>query len=603
MEDQNQNIDEALKMMEGEVEEKDKNLTKDADELSEFLTQYEIDKNNRRNTDWQWFIYDNFVRGNHFVKWNKDTSTIESVASKNVMRFPINKIYSTLRSVRGFITKYDPKWEVYPANRSDKALDEARCKAKLLDETWYLDDLKAISKSKVYDGLKFSVGIVELGWDKEKQSVTFDRLDPFDVFFGGGQGERCRRITKAVKRNIDELENDPKYKGYKGEILPESDQEASEVKNTINQLNYGYQNQSEEDETCILKETFYLDDKKNSRGGRVNIATYTKTAFLRHIETPYDSLWDVFKIYKSDVNPGETYGEGWVKHLIPPQKMLDILESQTMEYHHMFAKGRYIVPKNSGAKLITSENGIILEHNPGKRPQVENAPSMTASVEQQIQRFNIYLEDIGGQHDASLGRIPTGATAGVAIEALQEGDANNLKDLVENFDIDLVSTARGIFKMYAKNLKTTKLIETDDLDKDGLPNHFAIIGEDATNIPEFITENGEQIPVVVIRKEEKVRVTIGSWLAYNREALEARVYKHYTAGLIDRRTALDALKYSDPDGIIGRAVKEEVLKAMTQAGPPLPGEPEPAPEPGSTPSNDINTADAGIPTPPLPPMQ
>lgn len=602
MEDQDQNIDAALAMI-GETEEKnDNNITRDADELSKFITQYGIDKDNRNIIDWQWFVYDNFVRGNHFVKWNTDTSTIETVASKNVMRFPINKVYSTLRAVRGFVTKYDPKWDVYPANRSDKACDEARYKQRLLDETWYQDGLKAMSKAKVYDGLKFSIGVVELGWDNEEQKVTFTRIDPFDVFFGGGAGENCTRITKAIKKNVEELKNDPKYKGYKGEIQPEADDAASEVKATINQLTYGHQNKSDKDDSCILRETFYLTPKKNSLGGRVNIASYTSTSFLRHIETKYDSLWDIFLIYNSDVNPGETYGEGWVKHLIPPQKMLDILESQTMEYHHMFAKGRYVVPKNSGAKLITSENGIILEHNPGKRPQVENAPSMTASVEQQIQRFNIYLEDIGGQHDASLGRIPTGATAGVAIEALQEGDANNLKDLVENFDIDLVNTAKAIFKMYAKNLKTTKVVETDDVDKDGLPNHFAIIGEDATNIPETITQDGEEIPVCVLRKNEKVRVTVGSWLAYNREALEARVYKHYTAGLIDRRTALDALKYSDPDGIIQRAIKEEVLKTMTQEGPPMSEMPEPGPEGGSVPAGEMNTAEAGIPTPPMPMM-
>lgn len=598
-------FDEALAKMEMDQEQKDnkeeKKLSLDAEELSEFLDQYRVDKDNRRQIDWQWFVYDNFVRGNHFVKWNKDTSTIETVASKNVMRFPINKIYSTLRSVRGFVTKYDPKWEVYPSSRAKTANRDARLKGKLLDEIWYQDNLKALSKAKVYDGLKFSVGIVELGWDNAKQKVTFTRIDPFDLFFGGGQGEGVTRITKAIKKNVEQLENDPKYKGYKGILDSESDDEASEAKQTIEQINYGYQNKAEDDETCILRETFYLTEKPNSLGGRVNIATYTSTAFLRHVETKYDSLTDIFKIYKADVNPGENYGEGWVKHLIPPQKMLDILESQTMEYHHMFAKGRYIVPKNSGAKLITSENGIILEHNPGKRPVVENAPSMTASVEQQIQRFNVYLEDIGGQHDASLGRIPTGATAGVAIEALQEGDANNLKDLVENFNIDLVDTARGIFKMYAKNLVTTKVIETDDLDQDGKPNHFAIIGEDATNKPEFVTVDGERIPVIVIRNDEKVKVRVGSWLAYNREALESRVYKHYTAGLIDRKTALEALDYIDPDGIISRAVNEEVVKTMTSMVPPgmeMANQPQ-EPGMGEVPAQEVMSPGAAIPTPPV----
>jgi len=599
MEDQEKLLDQALGITQ-ETEEKDKGLAKDPLTLAEFIAQFEVDRDNRRNVDWQWFVYDNFARGNHFVKWNADTSTIETIASKGVTRFPINKIYSTLRAVRGFVTKYDPKWEVYPANRSDKAIAEARQKQQLLDETWYQDGLKAISKAKVYDGLKLSVGIVELGWDKEEQVVTFTRHDPFDVFFGGGQGETCTRVTKAVKRNVIDVNADPRYKGKKGEVVGEPDDAASEVKQTINQINHGYQNKAEKDTSCIVKECFYETPKKNSLGGRVNIATFTSSSFLRHLETKYDSIWDVFKVYKSDVNPGETYGEGWVKHLIPPQKMLDILESQTMEYHHMFAKGRYVVPKNSGARLITSENGIILEHNPGKRPVVENAPSMTASVEQQIQRFNIYLEDIGGAHDATLGRIPTGATAGVAIEALQEGDANNLKDLTENFDLDLVNTAKGVFKMYAKYLKTTKIIETDDRDADGRPNHFAIIGEDALNIPETVTgSDGEVIPVCVLRKKEKVRVTIGSWLAYNREALEARVYKHFTAGMIDQKTALEALKYSDPDGIIERSLKEKMLQTVVGAGPQMPDMDQMEEPEGEAMAMDLTSEGAGIPTPPV----
>lgn len=568
--------------------------------LVKFQRAFEVDVENRRQIDAEWFVRDNYVKGNHFVRWNNDTSSIESVANNGSIRFPINKIYSTLRSVRGFVTKYDPKWEVYPANKSDEAVDEAIYKGKLLDYHWYINNLRDLSKQKVFQALKYSVGILELGWDANKKEVTFTMCDPYDVYFGGVNSANVRRITKCVRRNISDIENDPKYKNRKGILTPEGDTYISDAKQALMDNTYGRQMKDTQlDDDVTIKEMLYVTDKKNSKGGNINLIAFTDTCFLRHVATPYTDMGDKYLVYRSDDNPGEMYGEGWVKHLIPVNKMLDILESQTMEYHHMFAKGRYIVSRNAGVKIIQNQNGVILEHNPGRRPIVENAPSMAASVDNQINRLNVYIEDLGGQHDASLGRIPTGATAGIAIEALQEGDANNLKDLTENFQIDLVNTAKAIFKMYARNLKHTKLVESDDRDDDGLPDYYAIIGETAKNIPDFVTYKGKQVPVCVIRVEENVKVMIGSWLGYTRDAQEARIYKHYTAGLIDRDTALKALKYTDTDKIIESAIKEKMIATLAAQGPqPLPTEEKPVSDlPQGVDTSPAMSPDAAIPMP------
>ena len=582
-----------------EPEEKDKNLPLDVLTLSDFQRKFSTDKDNRQYTDWAWYVYDSYVKGNHFVKYNDITQMVEAVKATN-NRFAINKIWTTLRSVRSFVTKTDPKWYLFPENISTEAIKEAHNKQKLLDDRWIFGELKKKTKQNVFQGLKYSIGILELCWDKETQDVTYEVLDPYDTYFGGPAYPNSTRITKTVWRTTEDIKADPRYKKQVGDLTTTDNEFVSTWKQQIQDQSYGHQNKTSGDEGTIVYETSYMVSKPNSKGGKVNIATYTSSTFLRHIETKYDSLWDIFKFYRTDDNPGEDYGEGWVKNLIPPQKLLNILESVTSEYHQMFAKGRYVVSKNSGAKIITNENGTIIEHNPGRRPIVENAPSMAASVDNQIQRINIYLEDIGGQHDASIGRLPTGASAGVAIEALQEGDANNLKDLVENYNIFLTEIAYSTLKMYAKNLKTTKIIATDDKDKDGKPDFFAIIGEDASNIPDFVTYKGVQVPVTVIKANEKIRVSVDTWLAYTREAKEARIYKHYTAGMISRKAALTALEYGDIDMIISDAIKEEVVAQMIQAGPQQPelptegGQQAPPPE---TETAGAMSEGAGIPMP------
>lgn len=580
-----------------EEPEKDKSLPMDFLTLADFQTKFGVDHDNRQYIDWAWYVYDNYVKGNHFVKWNDITQMVEAVPTSGAGRFTINKIWTTLRAVRGFVTKYDPKWYVFPEDNSDDSITKAKYKQKVLDDSWLFGHMKYTSKQNVFQGLKYSIGIMELVWNKETQSVDYIALDPFDVYFGGPAFPNNTRITKAIWRTNDEIKNDPKYKRQSGDLSTDSEFFASNLKQQLEDSVYGHQNKADTDEGSIVYEMHYLVNEDNNKGGRVNIATFTKTSFLRHVATKNKSLYDTFKFYRTDDNPGENYGEGWVKNLIPPQKMLDILEGLTMDYHHTFAKGRYVVAENSGAKIITNENGTIVQHAPGKRPVIENAPAMAASVDNQISRINVYLEDIGGQHDASLGRIPTGASAGVAIEALQEGDANNLKDLVENYSMFLTDVAYGTFKMYARNLMTTKVIQTDDKDKDGKPDFFAIIGENATNKPEMINYNGTMIPVCVIKENEKVRVTIDSWLAYTREAREARVYKHYTAGLISRKAALTALKYNDIDEIIGDAIKEEVVAKMVSEGLPEQTPPEGEQAPPETDTAGAISPDAGIPMP------
>ena len=588
-------------MVTDQPEEKDNNLAMDPLTLAGFQTNFSDDLQNRQYTDWAWYVYDNYVKGNHFVKFNDITQMVEAAPTTGAQRFAINKVWTTLRAVRGFVTKTDPKWYIFPEDNSDDSITKAHYKQRVLDDRWVFGGLRAKTKQNVFQGLKYSIGCLETIWDNDKRETDYVVWDPYDVYFGGPAFPYNTRITTVVWKTHEEIENDPKYKKQVGDLDTTDKMFASNLKSALQDSDYGHKNKGTNDKGTLVYEVRYFVAKENKKGGNVNIATFTESSFLRHVETTDKSLYDSMQFYRTDDNPGEDYGEGWVKNLIPPQKLLDILESITASYHNMFAKGRYMVANNSGAKIITNENGTIVTYNSGHKPQVENAPSMAASVDNQISRVNIYLEDIGGQHDASLGRLPSGASAGIAIEALQEGDANNLKDLVDNYNIFLTDVAYATFKKYAHNLKTTKVIQTNDKDKDGKPDFFAIIGEDATNIPTTVTYRGKQIPVCVIRDDEKVRVSVDTWMAYTREAREQRIYKHYTAGLISRKAALEALNYSDVDDIISDAIKEEVVAAMVAQGPAQPpvttdGGPQAPPE---TDTAGAMSPDAGIPMPNL----
>ena len=79
--------------------------------------EWSVAESNRKEVDWQWFMYDLWVSGNHYAKWDNNTQQIvTNVRDRGKVKVVINKIYSTLRAVRNFSLRNKPRAEVTPFN-------------------------------------------------------------------------------------------------------------------------------------------------------------------------------------------------------------------------------------------------------------------------------------------------------------------------------------------------------------------------------------------------------------------------------------------------------------------------------------------------------
>jgi hypothetical protein len=136
---------------------------------------------------------------------------------------------------------------------------------------------------------------------------------------------------------------------------------------------------------------------------------------------------------------------------------------------------------------------------------------LSAAIFQQIDIVTRDIEDISSFHDASLGRIPTGAKSGVSIEALQEGDSNNLSELTENTEDFLARVYEYILYLASQKYQFARNVIIDS--RTGEKEFLSVIGEGASTV------EGPAAPAdaTVISKKNVVSVKIDSWLAYTSE--------------------------------------------------------------------------------------
>jgi hypothetical protein len=583
-----------------EKEEKTK-----APDLSVLTSWLSFAKEASRTKHWEYFVIDQMLRGNHNVHGDPSDNTIVVTRRTESVNYPINKIFSTFRAVRAFVTRHHPVVDVELTEYSDEAKTYARRAKATLRRDNQLNNYRRLNKEWAYYGVKYGIGWRQIGYDLEKKCCIRWTIDPFDLLIGAKSGNPLDApyMIKSIVRTMGYWKN--KYP--KAEVSPDNMVAADEYKRLALQIQFQdtqAATQNTDEQTAIGYECWYRVFEKNSAGGLINKVLFTDKEILDFVETPYSEY--PFIPYYSEVVPNEINGaDGHIKHIIPPQRMLNLLNTQMLEYNHIVNRGRFLKDKNSGFKVIYAKEGQVIEKKPGSRVEVLNPPSVNPLLRDQLTMSLDFIEDIGGQHDASLGAIPGGGvTSGKAIESLQLGDSNNISDLRDNFEDALASEATWILKMYS--LFETEGVVINDQIKDNEVDKFAIMGEEAlrynnTTAPEkyYIEDDGSYCSVCQILPEHQVKVSVVSELGETRQARMELLLDLNERGVLPTQTLLKMIEFPNTDDVIQRIAEEAtadiVLESMkanaTQA-------PQGIPTGGGMPGAPMPPAEGA----PLPPM-
>jgi len=529
----------------------------------------------RRRYDWEWVVRNLYLRGYHFARYNSTTSTF-TLGNRTKVRIPINLMWAQARAIRNQVTSFRPKWEVLPEKPTEAATENAQWSGKTLDYLFDKLALKRKLKEVVYQGLYTSIGIWQFDWDKAKKEVSVSIVDPFDLYIDPNAPSlaEAQFVIKAVRKPLNYVRTHPIYKkaAIENDIKPDPKLASSEYKEfllrSVGVAGEGQATMKDENEYTILREA-QIREWQPSGKVKIRIIAWTDDCLfpLRNELTEEDDF--NYEIFQADIQPLEIYGESWAKHLMPINRVLDALESNIFEYNHFFGKGRFVIDKGSGVRSIVNEHGQIIEKNPGytvtSLPLAPLPPTHLA----QIQNMRQYMEDIGGLHEVSMGRIPTGVKSGIGIAELRQADASSQDDLVDALEDFLVRSAKKIFKIIANNYTSTKLAQIAG--PSGKAEYFYVLGENSPVNKQKKTGKqtfGEMgLPIAVIGSSNEVRVTVGSWLAYTKQARQEELKDLFRLGAIDQETLLQHLEFGDVKSITDKTRMERLIQLRQQMSP------------------------------------
>lgn len=585
-------LDQTLKLTpEGLLEGSDE--AKELDKQRDFLSRiakpsFQSAKDARRKYDQEWIARNLFWRGYQFSRYLPQTQTVVLSGRQNA-RVPVNLVTAYMRAIRNQVTSFRPKWETMPRNSASE-LDKTQTRyvGRLLDYYWDNLRLKMKTKETITQALLYSVGGPwKVEWDKTKKKPKISLRDTFDFFidplaeeFNDEDPQFC---IEAVRQAHGEVVHNSTFSPFARKEVASGDANlaASEYKQfMIQAIRTISPRVNENSPTVILKDGYFKRSREDGTIYMVRcIWTDQNLTPLYYEEIETDEF--PFCLYKGDLNPKDIYGESWIKHVMAINRVINSLESSAFEYNYRVAKGRIVIDKDSGVKQIHNVHGEIISKNKGSTVESLDMSPLPVAVPQQIERMWRYLEDVSGLHEASLGRIPTGVKSGVGVAELKQADATSQDDLVDNLEDFLEDVARKLLKVIAENMDSYQVIRDLGV-KEGTEKYFVAIGDKfnrkkgKTPVPGHerqVKIGMDWFDIAEIKNDNHIRVNVGSWLGYTKEAMQQKVIQYYQLQLIDQGTALRLLEFGNIDEIVQKSRLEALVKRPPQQGPngqPLP---------------------------------
>lgn len=553
----------------------DAELIKKQDFLSNIAKpSFQAASDSRSKYDQEWLGRNLFWRGYQFSRYLPETQTVV-LAVRQSARIPVNLTTAYMRSIRNQVTAFRPKFEVLPTvpdNTSSQT--QARYAQRLLD--FYFDKLKLKMKIKetVVQALMYSIGGPwQIVYDEQTKEIKIWLLDPFDFYMDplAEDPNECEYMIKAVRSPVAAVTTNPNYSlAARREITGGSEiLAASPQKQFLLQTTrvISAKMQTSSPFVILYEGTFRRYHEDGSRYMVHCIWADSSSIPLLYEELDTDEF--DYVVYRGDLVPKEPYGESWIKHVMVINRAINTLESSALEYNSRIAKGRLVVDRDAGVRAIHNVHGEIVSKNRGSEVKSLDMAPLASSVPEQIQRMVKYSMDISGVHEATLGSVPTGMRSGIGVAELKQADSNSQDDLVDNLEDFLTEVAMKILKKIAQNCTSYKVIKDLGV-REGDQKYFAVIGKkygkgkkrsgDALGKPGQVKIGPDWFDVAEIGDDNNIRVTIGSWLGYTKEALQQKVQAYFQIGLIDQGTALTLLEFGDVASVIQKTRLEAILK-------------------------------------------
>jgi hypothetical protein len=460
--------------------------------------QYRDMKSQQLSTKLSWYMNMAMFYGNQWAEVQARYGKIQvPKAPPYRVRHVTNRVRPIIRTEYARVTSSKPSASVIPASSEDEDMFAAYAAEQVWESISSNKKLPEIWNITAWWMLLTGNGFTKTWWDQSIQNpdgtfgdICYGNVTPFHIFVPDLKEERIEDqpyVLNAYTRPVAWVEHF--YGNAIGNVTPD-------VVNSQELLNdayldiKGYANKAKPD-AVLIKEIWVKpgNTRQLMEGGMVTVVNgkvVTKGSMYSHGEYPFTQF--------KHIPSGKFYADSVISDLIPLQREYNRTRSQIMEAKNRMAKPQLVAAKGSiDPQKITNQPGLVILYRPGMPPpQPIPLSPLPSYVLQELDRNNLDMEDISGQHDVSKGGAPSGVTAATAISYLQEKDDSLLSHTYQSIENGMQKIAGQTLKLVVDYWDVERMVKvTGD---DGFFDTLMLKGSDLKSGTDIRMEGGSALP-------------------------------------------------------------------------------------------------------------
>lgn len=393
-----------------------------------------------------------------------------------------NYVYSIVEVVKANITRNLPSITASPrGERDDLAADLI---SRVLNDSFERGGLKQATREVVHNGLIASLGHYKIFYNSMKDELEVNAVAPEDLLIDPkavGLDDARWVIHRRKNVAIDEI-----YATYG--VIPKIDANSDRtVTHTVKDRDGLYVTDGELRPAIDVALTYDIyecwircweDDRENDW----YVVTIAGDTVLDEFFSPYSHnktpfvTWLAIEDYSGD----NIYhrGVGYVEEIEPLQDRVDALDLKLYKNTSLLANRQKFVAAQSGLNINTMDNtaGRTYKVNgdPARAVHYDSPPQMQQSVYEYRDRTEQLIQVVSGVFDVTMGRRPTGITAGRAIESLKDSAETRLASVADTLAEAIKKVADLGLQIVLQFYDGERIIKATDGDED---QDFVVIAE------------------------------------------------------------------------------------------------------------------------------
>lgn len=494
-----------------------------------------------------------------------------------------NFVFSKIETMLPILTDNRPRIHVLP--READYSEYAESMQRLMGYLWDQLNMDEIVVQVTKNTLIFGKGFYYSYWDPDKKEVAVESVDPQNIFVDKDATciDDCRYLIHVARMSKAQILSH--WPDAEGKFLPgartvpdpmpkagldmDDDQwtfpaagnaydDPGAVPGTVPWMKADLSAVSSEDEMVQVLQVWIRDpsvlteplqgtegqtlkdrtgkelgvEKKKFPGGRHvivagNRVIHDKANPFEHGMLPYVEQ-DCHKV------PGQFWCISAVQNLISPQMELNKTVGQIIDNKNLMGNNQWVVDKRSGIKphQITAKPGLVIEKNPGSEVERIEAKALPSYIINFVDHAMLVIDRISGVSDVTEGRKPTGITAGIAIESLQEAQQTRLRLLVRNLENAVKREGEQWVGLAQQFYEGTRPIRTVNRD---------------TGVFDF-----DELPPEALKGNWEIIIAAGSTLPRSREVRQSQAIELFQLGIFDEEEVLTWIDHPGRDKLIAR---------------------------------------------------